>query len=165
MKGETGDPLIDEIRAIRHEISAQFNHDPGLLVDHYIKMEQDDPEFQARLKGPLKPRESKGTKPPPMPDPIVDEVRAIRHKISAQFNHDPKLLVEHYMKMQEEDPAIKARLYDARNDPTRRASKAAKAKSPKNRASKVRPSKAAAQRGASNAAKLTTRPSHPPPTP
>jgi len=34
-------------------------------------------------------------------DPTIDEIRAVRHKISEQFGNDPKRLVEHYMKLQE----------------------------------------------------------------
>ena len=34
-------------------------------------------------------------------DPVVDEIRAVRSRISAQFDHDPDKLVEHYMALQE----------------------------------------------------------------
>lgn len=34
-------------------------------------------------------------------DPVIDEVRAVRKRISAQFDHDPQRLVEHYRKLQE----------------------------------------------------------------
>jgi homoserine trans-succinylase len=34
-------------------------------------------------------------------DPILDEIRKVRHRISAQFDHDPFKLVEYYMKLQE----------------------------------------------------------------
>jgi hypothetical protein len=34
-------------------------------------------------------------------DPTIDEIRSIRHQISARFDHDPNRLVEHYMKLQE----------------------------------------------------------------
>jgi hypothetical protein len=33
-------------------------------------------------------------------DPAIDEIRAIRHEISARFDHDPRKLVEHYMQLQ-----------------------------------------------------------------
>jgi hypothetical protein len=33
-------------------------------------------------------------------DPVIDEIRAVRSRISAQFDHDPKKLVEHYMELQ-----------------------------------------------------------------
>ena len=39
--------------------------------------------------------------PNPAPDPVIDEVRAARRRISAQFDHDPRRLVEYYMKLQE----------------------------------------------------------------
>ena len=35
------------------------------------------------------------------PDPVIDEIRKIRHDISAEHGHDPRKLVEHYMKLQE----------------------------------------------------------------
>ena len=34
-------------------------------------------------------------------DPIIDEIRRVRHRISEECGHDPKRLVEHYMKLQE----------------------------------------------------------------
>jgi hypothetical protein len=34
-------------------------------------------------------------------DPVIDEIREVRHRISAQFGHDPAKLVAHYMQMQE----------------------------------------------------------------
>jgi hypothetical protein len=35
-------------------------------------------------------------------DPTIDEIRAVRHRISEQFGHDPKKLCEHYLKLQEQ---------------------------------------------------------------
>jgi hypothetical protein len=35
-------------------------------------------------------------------DPVIDEIRQVRRRISARFNDDPKRLVEHYIKLQEE---------------------------------------------------------------
>lgn len=37
-----------------------------------------------------------------MTDPIIDEIRAVRHRISEECGHDPKRLAERYMKLQEE---------------------------------------------------------------
>jgi len=34
------DPLIDEIRAVRHRISERFGHDTKRLCDHYREMEK-----------------------------------------------------------------------------------------------------------------------------
>jgi hypothetical protein len=34
-------------------------------------------------------------------DDVIDEIRAIRHRISEQFGHDPERLVAHYMEIQE----------------------------------------------------------------
>ena len=38
----------------------------------------------------------------PSTDPTIDEIRAVRHRISEEFGHDPKKLCEHYMKLQEQ---------------------------------------------------------------
>jgi len=35
------------------------------------------------------------------PDPVIDEIREVRHQISEDLGHDPKRLVDHYMKLQE----------------------------------------------------------------
>lgn len=35
-------------------------------------------------------------------DPVIDEVREVRHRISARFNHDPAQLVAYYMEMQKQ---------------------------------------------------------------
>src|SRR5438270_4917827 len=35
-------------------------------------------------------------------DAVIDEVRAVRRKISARFNHDPARLVAYYEKLQEQ---------------------------------------------------------------
>lgn len=35
-------------------------------------------------------------------DPVIDEVREVRHRISAQVDHDPVRLVAYYMKLQEQ---------------------------------------------------------------
>lgn len=35
-------------------------------------------------------------------DPVIDEIREIRHRISARFDHDPKRLVAHYMEFQKQ---------------------------------------------------------------
>jgi hypothetical protein len=34
-------------------------------------------------------------------DPVIDEIREVRHRISEQCNHDAAQLVAHYMKLQE----------------------------------------------------------------
>ncbi len=34
------------------------------------------------------------------PDPVIAEVRAARHKISAEHGHNSRRLIEHYMELQ-----------------------------------------------------------------
>ncbi|HSG38400.1 MAG TPA: hypothetical protein VLE27_02085 [Thermoanaerobaculia bacterium] len=43
-------------------------------------------------------------------DPVIDEIREIRHRISARFDHDPEKLVAYYMEMQKqyEDRLLKS---------------------------------------------------------
>ena len=40
MNPHSTDPVIDEIRETRHEISKRFNHDPARLVAHYMQLQQ-----------------------------------------------------------------------------------------------------------------------------
>jgi hypothetical protein len=35
-------------------------------------------------------------------DPVIDEVREVRHRISARFGHDPEKLVAYYMELQKQ---------------------------------------------------------------
>lgn len=36
------------------------------------------------------------------PDPAIEQVREVRHRISARFDHDPEKLVRHYIELQRE---------------------------------------------------------------
>ena len=46
MKRKLSDPVIDEIREVRHRISARFGHDPAQLVAFYMEMQK---QYQDRL--------------------------------------------------------------------------------------------------------------------
>jgi hypothetical protein len=46
MKQTTSDPVIDEIREIRHRISERFDHDPAKLVAYYMERQK---QYQDRL--------------------------------------------------------------------------------------------------------------------
>jgi hypothetical protein len=46
MKQITSDPVIDEIREIRHRISERFDHDPARLVAYYIELQK---QYKDRL--------------------------------------------------------------------------------------------------------------------
>ena len=46
MKQNRTDPVIDEIREVRHRISARFDHDPTRLVAFYMAMQK---QYQDRL--------------------------------------------------------------------------------------------------------------------
>ena len=49
MKRNLNDPVIDEIREVRHRISARFGHDPAQLVRFYLEMQK---QYQGRLMDP-----------------------------------------------------------------------------------------------------------------
>lgn len=36
------------------------------------------------------------------PEDPIDQIRRVRREISAQFDHDPRKLVEHYMELQKQ---------------------------------------------------------------
>src|SRR4051812_10650215 len=46
VEDETGDPLIDEIRAIRAQISREHGDDPQRLYEHYVEYQK---QFEGRL--------------------------------------------------------------------------------------------------------------------
>jgi len=46
MKQSQSDPVIDEIREVRHRISARFEHDPNGLVAYYMELQKG---YQDRL--------------------------------------------------------------------------------------------------------------------
>jgi hypothetical protein len=46
MKQSQNDPVIDEIREVRHRISARFEHDPARLVTYYMELQK---QYQDRL--------------------------------------------------------------------------------------------------------------------
>jgi hypothetical protein len=52
------DPVVDEIRAIRHRISAQFDHDPARIVAYYQEIQR---QFQDRLIQPGSGSDREGT--------------------------------------------------------------------------------------------------------
>jgi hypothetical protein len=38
--------------------------------------------------------------PQELNDPVIDEIRAVRSRISARFDHDPERLVRYYLELQ-----------------------------------------------------------------
>ena len=49
MRAKQSDPVIDEIREVRHRISERFDHDPARLVAYYVKLQD---EYRDRLLRP-----------------------------------------------------------------------------------------------------------------
>jgi hypothetical protein len=41
---ESADPLVDEVRRVRHEISAECGHDPYRLVEYYMRLQEQHSE-------------------------------------------------------------------------------------------------------------------------
>lgn len=58
MKNDYSDPVIDEIREIRHRISARFDHDPKKLVEHYAELDQN---YKDRLYSPKNSEKSENS--------------------------------------------------------------------------------------------------------
>jgi hypothetical protein len=48
MQPTPSDPVIDELREIRHQISAAVDHDPARLLAYYMKLQE---EYRDRLIG------------------------------------------------------------------------------------------------------------------
>lgn len=57
MKQNYSDPVIDEIREIRHRISARCDHDPTRLVAYYMELQE---QYRDRLIKPAKNTERAG---------------------------------------------------------------------------------------------------------
>lgn len=49
-------------------------------------------------------------------DPVIDEIREVRHRISARFDHDPRRLVAYYMELQKQ---YRDRLIESEQTPER----------------------------------------------
>ncbi len=60
MKQNLSDPVIDEIREVRHRISARFEHDPTQLVAFYMEMQK---QYQDRLIETAKSTEQRRDQP------------------------------------------------------------------------------------------------------
>ena len=49
MPAKQSDPVIDEIREMRHRSSERFDHDPARLVAYYMRLQE---EYRERLLRP-----------------------------------------------------------------------------------------------------------------
>jgi hypothetical protein len=59
---ESNDPVLDQVRSARHEISARFEHDPTRLIAYYMELQKEyrnrllhDPEAEAVGRGKDQP--------------------------------------------------------------------------------------------------------------
>jgi hypothetical protein len=55
------DPVIDEVREVRHRISARFGHDPEKLVAYYMELQK---QYEGRLISAEKQSEPEAALPP-----------------------------------------------------------------------------------------------------
>ena len=57
MNHQQSDPVINEIREVRHQISARVGHDPAKLVEYYMKLQE---QYRDRLVDSSKTSERDG---------------------------------------------------------------------------------------------------------
>jgi len=50
--GKKSEDPIDQIRRVRHEISAKLGHDPCKLVEHYMELQKQHEDRLIRSPGP-----------------------------------------------------------------------------------------------------------------
>lgn len=56
MNEKQNDQPIEEIRELRRQISARFDHDPARLVEYYVKLQE---QYRDRLIDPTKTTDRK----------------------------------------------------------------------------------------------------------
>jgi hypothetical protein len=56
MKPTHSDPVVDEIREVRHRISERFGHDPARLVAYYVELQE---QYRDRLIRTVEPAEQR----------------------------------------------------------------------------------------------------------
>lgn len=83
----TDDPLIDEVRAIRREICAEFGNDVDRLTEHLKVVEREYAERQGVFacvsrEAAAKVVDGWGEDANRTDDPVVDEVREIRKRLA-----------------------------------------------------------------------------------
>lgn len=111
-RDEEPDPLIDEIHEIRKQISREYGHDIHRMVAHHIELQK---QYSDRLiSEPPPPRLGEHQSPADLEalllevgeedesDPLIDEIRAIRARISHEHGDDVRRLGEYYMKYQKQ---------------------------------------------------------------
>jgi hypothetical protein len=77
-----GDPLIDEVRAIRRSVCEQFDNDVDRLCDHLQEVEREYHARTGRFAGvPRKlDHELFPESAAPKPDPLIEEVRSLKEQ-------------------------------------------------------------------------------------
>jgi hypothetical protein len=84
---DTGDVLIDEVRAIRRAVCVEFDNDVDRLFDHLLEIERDYAARRGVFAGVAREAAARvaaswGEQARRTDDPIVDEVRAIRKDLA-----------------------------------------------------------------------------------
>jgi hypothetical protein len=62
MKANQSDPVIDEVRQVRHRISERFDHDPARLVAYYMELQQ---RYRERFAGTREADDARADQPAP----------------------------------------------------------------------------------------------------
>ena len=75
MKQNPSDPVINEIREVRHRISARFDHDPTRMVAFYIETQR---QYQDRLIETTQIAELRRDEPAAQPGASADGQLATR---------------------------------------------------------------------------------------
>ena len=109
---EEPDPLIDEIHEIRKQISREYGHDIHRMVAHHIELQK---QYADRLiSEPPPPRLGERQSPADLEallrevgeedesDPPIDEIRAIRARISRENGDDVRRLSEYLIEYQKQ---------------------------------------------------------------
>lgn len=69
----TSEPILDEIRRVRHSMSAQIGHDPHLIVSYYKDLQQKYRDRLVNLSGEVKVDQTTQSSETVEPEIILEE--------------------------------------------------------------------------------------------
>ena len=82
------DDAVEEVRAIRRQIWAEFDDDPKKLIAFHMEL---DKRFAQRMSEPWTSK-----------DDIVGELREIQRQIWEEFGNDPERLLAHFTELEKQ---------------------------------------------------------------
>lgn len=101
-----GDEGISAVREARIKISAEHGDDPRKLGEYYMRQQEQYPDRLVRELPKQVTSDSTTGRTSVTTDTVEDKglaaVREVRERISAEHDHDPRKLVVHYMRLQEQ---------------------------------------------------------------